>query len=66
MAIHSNGQTILGSTHIEGNTLGTCGEVDEVAGGASGMDLDRIVELGDRDMKERLLGCTGQVLHWGL
>ena len=36
MAIYSSEQTIFSFTHIEGITLGA-GEVDEVAGGASGM-----------------------------
>jgi hypothetical protein len=33
---------------VEGITLGTGEEVDEVAGGANGMGLDRKGEVGDR------------------
>jgi hypothetical protein len=43
-----SGQTIFCFTHIEGTTLGIGEEVDEVAGGASGMVMDRIPEVGDR------------------
>ena len=39
MAIHSSGQTIFSSNHIGGIILVTGEEVDEVAGGASGMDV---------------------------
>ena len=39
MAIHSSGQTVFNHTGEE---------VDEVAGGASGMGVDRISEVGDR------------------
>ena len=39
VAIHSSGQIILSLTHIEGITLGAGEEVDEVAGGASGMSV---------------------------
>ena len=45
MAIHSSGQTVSSLSHIEGITLGAGEEVDEVAGGASGIGVDRI---GDR------------------
>ena len=48
MAIHSSGQTVFSLTHIEGITLGSGEEVDEVAGGASGMGVNRIGEIGDR------------------
>ena len=34
-------------THIEGIILGAGEEVDEVAGGPSGMGMDRIGEVGD-------------------
>ena len=44
VAIYSSGQTIFSFTHIEDITLGTGEEVDEVAGGASAMDVDRIGE----------------------
>ena len=48
MAIHSSGQTIFSLTHIEGITLSASEQVDEVAGGASGMGVDGIGEVGDR------------------
>ena len=38
MAIHSSGQTVFSFPYIEGIKLGAGEEVDEVAGGASGMD----------------------------
>ena len=49
MAIHSSGQAIFSFAHMEGITLGAGEEVDEVAGGASGMGVDRIGKTGDRD-----------------
>ena len=45
MAIHSNGQTVFSLSHIEGITLGAGEEVDEVAGGASNMCVDRIGQV---------------------
>ena len=42
MPIHSSGQTGFSLTHIEGITLVADEEVDEVAGGASDMGVDRI------------------------
>ena len=48
MTIHSIAQTIFSFTHIEGITLGASEEVDEVAGGANGMCVDRISEVGGR------------------
>ena len=48
MAIHSSGQTIFSLAHINGITLGTGEEVNEFAGGASGMGVDRIGEVGNR------------------
>ena len=48
MAIHSSGQTTFSLAHIEGIILGAGEEVDEVAGGASGMGVDGIGEVGDR------------------
>jgi hypothetical protein len=48
VAIHSSEQTIFSLTHIEGITLGAGEEVNEVVGGASGMGVDRIGEVGDR------------------
>ena len=41
MSIHSSKQTVLSLSHIEGITLGAGEEVDEIAGGASGMGADR-------------------------
>ena len=38
MAIHSSGKAIFSLAHIERIPLGAGEEVDEVAGGASGMD----------------------------
>ena len=44
--------------------LGACEEVDEVAGGASGIGVDGIGEVGDQASEgDRLLGCMGQVLQ---
>ena len=40
MAIYSGGQTVFSFFHIEDITLGAGEEVDEVAGGASGMGVD--------------------------
>ena len=48
MAIYSSVQIVLSFPHKEGITLGAGEEVDEVAGGASGMDVDWIGEVGDR------------------
>ena len=59
MAIPSSGQTIYGFIHIEDNTLGAGKEVDEVAGGASGMSVNRIDEIGDRDSKGQVAGMYG-------
>ena len=47
MAIRSSGQTIFSFAHIEGIMLGAGEKVDEVAGGASGMGVDGIGEVGD-------------------
>ena len=66
MAIHSSGQTISSLAHIVGITLSAGEELDEVAGGAGGMGVDGIGEVGDRARKDRLLGCMGQVLQRGL
>jgi hypothetical protein len=50
VAIYSSGQTIFSLAYIEGITLGAGEEVDEVAGGASGMGVDGIGEIGDRSL----------------
>ena len=42
VVIHSSGQTISSLPHIEGIVLGAGEEVDKVAGGAGGMDVDGI------------------------
>ena len=65
MAIHSSGRTIFSFTRILCNTLGTDEEVDEVAGGASGMSVGGIGEIGDRASEFQLLWYMGQVLQWG-
>ena len=46
-------QTVFSISYIEGITLGGGEEVDEVAGGASGMGVDRISEVADQ-------ACVGQ------
>ena len=66
MAIHSSGQTISRLAHIEGITQGAGEKVDEVAGGAGGMGMDGMVRLVTGLVKDRLLGCMGQILQWGL
>ena len=48
MTTHSNGQTIFSFNYIEGITLSAGEEIHEVAGGASGMCVDRIDEVGDK------------------
>ena len=42
MAIHFNGQTAFSLTRIEGITLGSGEEVDEVVGGVSDMPLQHV------------------------
>jgi hypothetical protein len=59
LAINSSGQTIFSLTHIEGITLIAGEEVDEVAGGASGMGVDRIGEVGDRASEGNAAGVYG-------
>ena len=46
MNILSSGQTIFSFIHIEGITLGISEKVDEVAGGAKCISVDRIGEVG--------------------
>ena len=41
MPIHSSGQTVFSLSHIEGITLSAGEEVDEVAGGAGGMGVEK-------------------------
>ena len=59
MAIHSSGQTIFSLAHVEGITLGAGGEVDEIAGGESGMGVDVIVEVGGRAREGQAAGVYG-------
>ena len=40
--------TVFSLSHTEGIPLGAGEEIDEVSGGAGGMDVDRIGEVGDR------------------
>ena len=47
MTIHCSRKNIFGFTHIEGITL----DVGEIAGGVSGMGIDRIGEVDDRTSK---------------
>ena len=59
VAIHSSsGQTIFSLDHVEGITLDTGEQVDEVAGGASGMGVDRIGEVGDRASERRFVSLS--------
>ena len=50
---------VLSFPHIEGITLGADEEVDEVDGEASGMDVDRIGEVGDRASERQTAGVYG-------
>ena len=56
VAIHSSGQTIFRLMHIEGITLGAGEEVDDVAGGTSGMGVGRIDEVDDRASEVQAAG----------
>ena len=57
MIIHSSGQTIYSFTYLEGVDAGE--EVDEVTGGASGMVVYRIGEVGGRANKGEVAGVYG-------
>ena len=59
VAIYSSGQTVFSFPYIEGITLGAGEEVDEVAGGASGMGVDGIGEFGDRASEGQAAGVYG-------
>ena len=59
MAIHSSGQTVFCLPHIDGIILGAGEEIDEVAGGASGMGADRIGEINDRASEGQAAGVHG-------
>ena len=54
--LYSSGQTIFSSTHLEGITLGIGEEVDEFSGGASGMGVDSVGEVGDRASEGQAAG----------
>jgi hypothetical protein len=56
LAIYSSGQTIFNLSHIGGITLGAGKEVDVVAGGAGGMGVDGIGEVGDRASEGQAAG----------
>ena len=64
MTVHSSGQTIFSFSYIERIILDASEEIDQIAGGANGMDVDRRNEIGDMLVKDKLLGCMGQVLQW--
>ena len=53
------GKTIFIFPHIEGITLDAIDGVDEVAGGASAMDVDRIGEVNDRASERQVAGVYG-------
>ena len=55
MVICSSGQNVLNFLHIGGITL-VKEEVDEIAGGASDMGVDRICEVGDRASEKQAAG----------
>ena len=61
MTSHSSEPTIFSFSHIESITLGAGEEVEEIFGGAIGLDVDRTAQVADR-----LLGCIEQVLQQGL
>ena len=65
MSIHSSGLTVFSFLHIEGNTLGLGEEVDGVAGGASGMGVDKIVEAGYRTSEGKAAGLFGASFRVG-
>ena len=53
-------QIIFSLSHIEGIILGA----GEVAGGASGMGVVRIGDVGNRASEGHAAGVYGQVLQW--
>ena len=57
--MYSSKQTVLSSPQIEGIILGAGEKVDEVAGGASCLDVDRISEIGDRAREGQVAGVYG-------
>ena len=60
VTIHFNWQIIFGFAH-KGITLGAGEEVDEVAGWASGIGVDRIDEIGDRVGEGQATGVYGMM-----
>jgi hypothetical protein len=64
--IHSSGPTVFSLSHIEGITLCTGEEVDEVAGGARDMGVDRISEIGDMAGEGQAAGVYGAALQRAL
>ena len=54
----------FGFTHIEGIILVVSGEVDEVAEGANGMGVNRLVRFVAILVKGSLLGCMGRFYSW--
>ena len=63
MAIHSRGQTVFSLSNIEGITLGASEEIDKNAGGARGIGVNRIGEVGDRASEGHVAGVYSQVLQ---
>jgi hypothetical protein len=59
VTIHCSGPTFFGFIHIEDIIMGAGEEIDEVAGGAIGMGVDRIDEVGDRTSEEHAAGVYG-------
>jgi hypothetical protein len=57
--IYSTGETDSGFSHIEGITLDAGDEEDEVAGGLSGMSVDRIFEICDRANEGQAASVSG-------
>ena len=66
MVIYFKWQTVFSLSHIEGITLGASVEVDEVAGGARGMDAGRVGEVGDRASEGQAVGVYGSGFTVGL
>ena len=59
MAIHFSGQTVFSLSHIEGITLDVGEEVDEAAGGASDLGMDRMGEVGNWACEGHVAGVYG-------
>ena len=52
-------ETVFTLSHTEGITLGAGEEVDEVAGGANAIVVDRIGKVGDRSSEGQAAGVYG-------